>query len=54
LCKQGFGGKAEGKSPLEKSIRRSQNNFKVYVHEVGWKAWTELTWLKIGTGGGHL
>jgi hypothetical protein len=24
------------------------------VQEVGWRGWTELSWLRIGTGGGHL
>ena len=29
-------------------------NNKMCVQEVGWWTWTELFWLRIGTGGGNL
>jgi hypothetical protein len=28
------------------------NNIKLDLQEVGWAAWTGLSWLRIGTGGG--
>jgi len=30
------------------------NNIKMDLKEVGWGAWTGLTWLRIGTVGGLL
>jgi hypothetical protein len=39
--------KREGRRPLE----RRENNIKVDLPEVGWRVWTGLIWLRIGTGG---
>ena len=45
-------GKPEGKKPLGKPRRRWEDNIKMDLQEVGWKEWTGLIWLRIGTGGG--
>jgi hypothetical protein len=34
--------------------RRWDDNIKMDLQEVGWGAWTELMWLRIGTGEGRL
>jgi len=34
--------------------QRWENNIKMDLQDVGWGAWTELIWLRIGTGGGLL
>ena len=52
-CAQGFGGEAEGKRPLGRPRRRWEDNIKMCrkweeVMGTGW------SWLRIGTGGGHL
>ena len=47
-------GKAEGKRQLEKPRRRWEDNIKVDLQEVGCGVWTGSSWLRIGTGGGHL
>jgi len=44
----------EGKRPLGRLRRRWEDNIKMALQEVGWKAWTGLIWLRIGTVGGHL
>ena len=48
-------GKPEGKRPLERPRRRWEDNIKMDLHRklegvmrTGW------SWLRIGTGGGHL
>jgi hypothetical protein len=41
-------GKPEGKRPLGRPRRRWEDNIKMDLQEVGW------SWLRIGTGGGHL
>ena len=46
--------KPEGKRPLERPRRRWEDNIKIGLHEVEWRAWTGLIWLKIGTGSGFL
>jgi hypothetical protein len=38
-CTQDFGGKSEGKSPLETARRRWVNNMKVNHQERGWKGY---------------
>jgi hypothetical protein len=44
-------GKPEGKRPLGRSRRRWENNIKMDLQkDVG----NEWSWLRIGTGGGHL
>jgi hypothetical protein len=47
-------GKPEGKGLLGRPKRRWENNIKMDLQEVGWRAWTGLIWLRIGRGGGHL
>jgi hypothetical protein len=47
-------GKPEGKRPLGKPRRRWQDNIKMSLQKVGKGVWTGLSWLRIGTGGGHL
>jgi hypothetical protein len=40
--------------PLGRPRRRLEDNIKMDLQEVGWRAWTGFVWLRIGTGGGHL
>ena len=48
-------GKPEGKRPLGRSRRRWEDNIKMDLQEVGWGVvGTGWSWLRIGTGGGHL
>jgi hypothetical protein len=47
-------GISEGKSPLGRPRHRWEDNIKVNLHQVGWRAWTELIWLSKGTDGGLL
>jgi hypothetical protein len=47
-------GKPEEKSPMERPRCRWEYNIKMDLQEVGCGVWTELGWLRIGTGGGHL
>jgi len=44
-------GKPEGKRPLGRPRRRWEDNIKMDLQEVGGTGWS---WLRIGTGGGHL
>jgi len=44
-------GRPEGKRPLGRPIRRCEDNIKMDLQEVGWRPWTGLIWLRIGTGG---
>jgi hypothetical protein len=44
----------EGKRPLGRPRRRLKDNTELDLQEVGWRAWTGLIWLRVGTGGGHL
>jgi hypothetical protein len=41
-------GRPEEKRPLERPRRRWEDNIKMYLQEVGWGAWTGLSWLRIG------
>jgi len=45
-------GKREGKGPLGRSKRRSEDNIKLDLQEVQRGAWTGLIWLRIGIDGG--
>jgi hypothetical protein len=46
-------GKPEGKRPLGKPRLRWEDNIKIFrKRDVG--AWAGWSWLRIGTGGGHL
>jgi hypothetical protein len=47
-------GRPEGRRPLGRPMRRWENNIKIDLEEVGWGAWTGLSWLRIGTSGGLL
>jgi hypothetical protein len=44
-------GKLEGRRPLGRPRRRWEDNIKMDLREVGWRAWTGSIWLRIGTGG---
>ena len=46
-------GKPEGKRPLGRPILRWEDNIKTDLQEVG-VVGTGWSWLRIGTGGGHL
>ena len=47
-------GKPEGKRPLGRPRRRWEDNIKMDLQEVGGGCGTGWSWLRIGTGGGHL
>jgi hypothetical protein len=47
-------GRAERRRPLGRPRRRWEGNIKMNLQEVGCGAWTVLSWLRIGTGGGLL
>jgi hypothetical protein len=44
-------GKPEGRRPLGRRRRRWEDNIKMDLREVGWRARTGLIWLRTGTGG---
>jgi len=46
--------KPEGQRPLGRAGCRWEDNIKVDLQEVGCGVWTGSSWLRIGTGGGHL
>jgi len=47
-------GKPEGKRPLGRPRRRRKDNIKMDLQEVGCGEWIGSSWVRIGTGGGHL
>jgi len=47
-------GKPEGQRSLGRPRHRWEENIKIDFQEVGCGAWTGLSCLRIGTGGGHL
>jgi hypothetical protein len=47
-------GKPEGRRPLGRPRRRWEDNIKMNLQDMGLGAWTGLTWLRIGAGGGLL
>ena len=47
-------GKPEAKRPLGRPRRRWEDNIKMDLHEVGRGLGTGWSWLRVGTGGGHL
>jgi len=47
-------GKPEGKRLLGRLRCRWEDNIKMDLQEVGCGVWTGSSWLRIGTGGGHL
>ena len=46
--------KAEGKGPLGRPRRRWEDNIKMDLQEVREGCGDWMSWLRIGTGGGHL
>jgi len=46
--------KPEGKRPLGRPRRRWEDNIKMDLQEVGGVLGAGWSWLRIGTGGGHL
>ena len=46
--------KPEGKRPLGRPRRRWEDNIKMDLQEVGGVVGTGWSWLRTGTGGGHL
>jgi len=46
--------KPEGKKLPVGPRHRWEDNNKMDLQEVGLEAWSGQSWLKIGTGGGHL
>jgi hypothetical protein len=53
-CIQAFGGETCGKGPLGRPRRRWKDNIQINLQEVGCGILTGSSWLRIGTGGGHL
>jgi hypothetical protein len=49
-----WAGKPGGKRPLGIPRHRWEDNIRMDLQGVGWRAWTGLIWLRIGTGGGLL
>jgi len=47
-------GKPEGKRPLGRPRRRWEDNIKMDIEEVGWKAWTGLIWFSVWSDDGLL
>jgi len=47
-------GKPEEKRPLGRLRRRWEDNIKIDFRKWDVRVWTGSSWLKIGTGGGHL
>jgi hypothetical protein len=44
----------EGRRPTGRPKHRWEDNIRMHLQEVEWGAWTGLSWLRIGTGGGIL
>jgi hypothetical protein len=44
--------KPEGMRALGRPRHRREDNIKMDLQEVGWVAWTGLTWLRTGASGG--
>jgi hypothetical protein len=47
-------GRPEGKRPLRRTRRRWEDNIEMDLQVVVFSLWIGSTWLRIGTGGGHL
>jgi hypothetical protein len=47
-------GKPEGMRPRGIHRQRWEDNIKMDLQEVGFGVWNGSSWLRIGTGGGHL
>jgi hypothetical protein len=46
--------KPEGKRPLRRPRHRYEENITMDIHELACGVWSESSWLRIETGGGHL
>jgi len=46
---QGFGGKYEAKRPLGRPRCRWKCDIKMDIQEIGWRVWTGIFWLRVGT-----
>jgi hypothetical protein len=46
--------KPDVKRPLGILKRRWKDNIKIVIRRIGREVWTELVWLRVGTGGGLL
>jgi hypothetical protein len=42
-------GKPEGKSPLGRLRHRWEDGIGMDMREIGWRAWSGFSWLRIGT-----
>jgi hypothetical protein len=51
---QGFGGETRGKETTLEPRLRWEDNIKMNLQEVGWGLWIGTSWLRVGTGGGHM
>jgi hypothetical protein len=47
-------GKPEEKRPLVRARHRREDSINMHIQELGCGLWTGSSWLRIGTGGGHL
>jgi hypothetical protein len=47
-------GKPEGQRPHKRPRIRREDNIKMDLQEVGIGVWIGSTWLRMGTGNGHL
>jgi hypothetical protein len=47
-------GKPEGNRSLGRQRRKWVDNIKMDLRGIGWRMWTALIWLRIGTSGGFL
>jgi hypothetical protein len=47
-------GKPEARRPLGRPRHRWEDNIKMNLREVGWRAWTGSIWLRIGAAGALL
>jgi hypothetical protein len=54
ICIQDLVDRPEGRRRLGRSRPRCEDNIKMGLKEVGWRAWTGLVWLRVGTGCGLL
>jgi hypothetical protein len=47
-------GKPERKRQLGRQGRRWKDEIRFCRREIGWEVWSEISWLRTGTGGGLL
>jgi hypothetical protein len=47
-------GKSEGERPHGRLRRRWEDNIKMDIEELEYRAWTGFIWIRIGTSGGLL